>query len=223
MAYKYTDRLDNTGTWAYDKIEGGAEYSLDNLHRNRDENGELNADSWIDVPYCGGSDYSGSSVEASNYKVMKDEYGNHADVAFYYGGHGTYGVIYRENTKDEDLLDIIKGLNDYPLISEDVNSEVEIEWENEAWESWARHDFIDELKKKFTNDLDVEDQADLIAKIEDKMENISDDRIWEIFQAAREEANQYWESENSGMYIDIKKVAAKVTAEDLGITESTEV
>jgi len=83
-----------------------------------------------------------------------------------------------------------------------MHSEVTMEWENEAWDSWARSDFKRELCKLFPD-------------LEEVIDDISDNDIWTIFHEAQEEANEYWVCETSGAWIDIDRVAKKVTAEDI--------
>ena len=196
------DRFYNSQDMAYENtpIEGGQDYYYSNLENVKD--GET-FPAWAEFPYTAHGDYVGyADVGAANYRVFKDDYNDHKDIAFISGDYGFQAVIYNTATTDEEILNILKKIEDYPLIDEDMHSHVQMEWENEAWDSWARSDFKRELCKLFPD-------------LEEVIDDISDDDIWTIFHEAQEEANEYWECETSGAWIDIKRVAAKVTAEDI--------
>lgn len=182
---------------------GGQEYYYTSLTKLKSPKDEEPHATWAEFPYTAHGDYVGhADVGAANYRVFKDDYSEHKDIAFISGDYGFQAVIYNTETKDEEILDILKKIKDYPLIDEDLHSEVTMEWENEAWDNWARSDFKSELHKLFPD-------------LEDVIDDISDDGIWTIFHDACEEANEYWACETSGAWIDIKRVAAKVTAEDI--------
>ncbi len=87
-----------------------------------------------------GSDYSGSLVEHSNFRVLKKEF---PWLVTLHGGHGTFGLAYlgrRENQSDA-LIEMIDSLTDYPIASEDDHSELECERECEEWGSHGQQDF----------------------------------------------------------------------------------
>jgi len=186
-------------TWVENPIQGGSEYWLEDLQTSVNPDREM----WVEFPYTAYGDYCGhADVGASNYRSMKEEFGEHKDVAFVSGSYGFNAVIYNTATKDEEILNVLKGLENYPLIDEDMNSHVRLEWENEAWDNWARSDFKHELCKLFPD-------------LEEAIDDISDDDIQTLFHEAQEEANEYWECETNGAYIDVDKIALKVTAEDI--------
>ena len=187
-------------TWVENPIEGGSEYWLSDLQTSKNPDREV----WEEVPYTAHGDYCGyADVGAANYRSMKEDFSNHKDVAFICGHYGFNAVIYNTATEDEAILDILQKLVNYPLIDEDLYSHVRMEWENEAWDNWARSDFKRELCK-------------LHPDLEEVIDDISDNDIWTLFHEAQEEANEYWEYETSGAWIDIDRIAAKVTAEDIG-------
>lgn len=108
-----------------------------------DENGE-----YIELPYMTYSDYSGGTIERSNCDVFLDEFGDLPGVYELYGGFGTRGVLIHQSLLDnEDIKDILDGLDNYPLIDEDNFSKLEMELENEAWEMWIKSDLTFELDK----------------------------------------------------------------------------
>jgi hypothetical protein len=186
-------------TWVENPIQGGSEYWLSDLQTSKSPDREA----WKEFPYTAHGDYCGhGDVGVSNYRSMKEEFGEHKDIAFISGDYGFQAVIYNTATKDEEILDILEKLENYPLIDEDMHSEVTMEWENEAWDNWARSDFQHKLYK-------------LHPDLEEVIDDISDDDIWTLFHEAQEEANEYWEYETSGAWIDVDKIASKVTAEDI--------
>lgn len=221
--YSHVDNYDGR-EWSQDPIEGGMEYYLDSL-KTPVANSEF--DMWAEIPYTGSGDYCGSGdIGESNYRVIKEDFydKNHPDIALVYGSYGYKAVLYRVNTTDTEILDVLKRLENYPLLDEDNNSEVRMEWENEAWESWARSDFKRALIKKFAiipEGMEFCDNAwqILVDKIEDAIDALEDDKIAGIFYAACDESNTYWEPELSGSHIDIDRVVKVVTWSDLGIVD----
>jgi hypothetical protein len=198
------DRVYISQDMAYENtpIEGGHEYYYTDLENVNAMAGET-FPAWAEFSYTAHGDYVGyADVGAANYRVFKDDYSEHKDIAFISGDYGFQAVIYNTSTKDEEILEILKKIVDYPLIDEDLHSEVTMEWENEAWECWARSDFKRAIAKLFPN-------------LEEIIDDISDEDIWTIFHGAQEKANEYWACETSGAYIDVDKIAKKVTSEGI--------
>jgi len=185
---------------------GSAEEYLGSLCDDIEETAEL----YFYVPYASGSDYSGSTVEKANAKCIEDSYGEHDWVHPVYGGYGTYAVAIGvtgllgcdEDTFDE-LCETLEGLDDYPLIDEEVHSALEMESADEAWDSWVSGDFVRALEKEFSDQADFEwpDGPALRAFFEEKCED----------------ANTYWECEGAGpdMYVRIEDVVKVVTFDDI--------
>ncbi len=162
------------------------------------------------VPYASGSDYSGSIVEKANAKCIEDSYEEQDWVHPVCGDYNTYAVAIGVTgllTCDEDTFDelceTLEGLANYPLIDEDVHSELEMEGANEAWDSWCASDFTRALEKEY------EDRAEF--------EWPDDSALYEFFVAQCEKANVYWYCEGSGpgMYIDLDAVVKKTTFDDI--------
>jgi hypothetical protein len=108
----------------------------------------------------------------------------------------------------QDFVDTVNGLEDYPVIDEGRMSEVELQWEIEAWNGWAESDFIRAILKRMNTDgWNVSEMLDGF--------KYGEQFILELFETARERANVYWETEYSSSWIDVEAVAAKVTASDL--------
>ena len=115
----------------------------------------------------GGSDYNGGSLVRSNLKafraLVEEETGEGEPLPIidYHGGHGTDGVlILLDRLAPRDSLapfvDLLRGLEDYPVVCEETMSELEHEEENEAWQSYAEADFAKELAEHIGQDTEIE-------------------------------------------------------------------
>ena len=103
---------------------------------------------YLEVPYTMYSDYSGGTVERANCQAFLEQFGELPGVYPVYGGYGTTGVVIRRALlRNEDVLYVLEGLDDYPLINEDVLSELEFELEAEAWDTWVEFDLQRALDK----------------------------------------------------------------------------
>lgn len=113
-----------------------------------------------------GSDYSGSLISRSNHDIVLDL--DIPNVHEIHGSHGSYGLAIRGDVDNEELISILKGLDDYAIIDEMLHSEIEEEAKAEAWSNWAEKEFIDLLVDKFEDEYG---QEELIEKLE-KSENL---------------------------------------------------
>lgn len=92
---------------------------------------------------------------------------------------------------------------DYPILDESDLSDLETELQGEAWDNWARHEFERELERVFGQFLDG---ADLDA---------SADQLGELFYALRERSNTDWDSDSSGVSIDVARIVESATTDDV--------
>lgn len=140
-----------------------------------------------------GSDYSGSSYNYSNYRVFLGTFKSFKGVYDIYGGYGTYGVAIRESliNSNKDIQHTLKSLEEYPLLDDQDQSNLEVEWADEAWKSWARDDSVKFLRVELDNeDWEPSDESDFRFQ----------------FECASQEANENWESENNTVYIHTDRV-----------------
>lgn len=150
----------------------------------------------FEIPYCSFSDYSGCTVERSNYKDIKDNFEGLDGLYFFSGGHGTQALALDLRTvyldRVDEIHDIIAGLENYPVIDESTLSELEMEMEDEAWNSYGCSDFRDALQKEFSDFLD--DNEDVLAWYHGylwDLSDIEDDKFYELFRKACETSNHY--------------------------------
>jgi hypothetical protein len=146
---------------------------------------------WKHVEEACGSDYSGCSYTRANFEWFREEYRDHADVAILYGEFFGYGIGYNPETADDRLREIIDALSDYPLVCEHTVSLVEARWIVDALESWALKDFRKAVERHHGEDL---------------LDDVSEETLARIFDLCAELANEYWQSENCGMHIDVDRL-----------------
>lgn len=207
----YVRRADGSasyGDFHDDDWPESAEAYFNTLCADIEETAEL----YFYVPYASGSDYSGSTVEAANAKCIEDTYGDEEWVHPVYGGFSTFAVAIGLTgllTCDEDTFDefceAIEGLEDYPVIDEEVLCELEAEKTGEAWKSWCRDDFVRALEKEHDDEIDF-----------DWPDDPDDLELWSFFHDHAEKANVYWYCEGSGpdMYIDLDAVVKETDFDD---------
>ncbi len=144
-----------------------------------------------------------SSVEIANVRGFMRQYGEMDGVYLVGGSHGTAAVAIRISAITQDILDTLMGLiEDYPAMDDMDVSQVEHERIDEAWTDWAHFDFIRALEQA-------------MPEAEELIDGLDDDRARELFDNVRDRINVEWSEDSSSMYIDIEKVAAAVTEEDL--------
>lgn len=90
-----------------------------------------------------------------------------------------------------DNRELCGGLDDYPCFDDSLISEIEMEWEQEAWESWIKSDLIRTLPE------DRQDAA----------EAMPDNKLFEAYRAAMEEENEYPEPEYNGVHVRVERIA----------------
>lgn len=98
------------------------------------------------IPNTDFGDYGGSgTVGMANYKVFEDDYND--KVAFGLSSHGYQAVIIPTDREvDPEVQEAMDSLEDYPLLSDEVHSEVEQEIREKDWDDSGFDDFIKMLK-----------------------------------------------------------------------------
>jgi hypothetical protein len=110
----------------------------------------------------------------------------------------------------EEMLSNIESLENYPLLSEDDHSSLEMELQEEAWADWAERDFSRALEQRLSSVLENDERAEKI------VESLSPGSLYSLFSALSESASIYWQEESSyGQWIDCERVAAELSEEEL--------
>lgn len=161
-----------------------------------------------DCSWPGG--YSPSAVYRSNARVFRDTFA--AELVRADGDGPDVSLDVRFITPE--MLETLQALEDYPLISEDDHSALELEDQQEAWDSWAARDWrrlvCAALDAVLPDDFPF-DGDDLLSRLAGE-----DDKLRELFEACRESANEYWEEDGeAGQWVDLERVAGALTFEDL--------
>jgi hypothetical protein len=185
--------------------------------------------------YTSGSDYSGDLVNVSNHKaiiaMMPETYTDGIEYLDYSGGHGTFALAIRFDAVTEELIEAMESLEDYPVLDDSLHSELEMESQNEAWESTYRSDFKTALGKALfqewvdspaTDQKDNESDDDFSARqdavetfLSDDCGDMSNEVIDELFYKLSDRANVYWVNEQgSDSYIDVDDVVKRGLAVD---------
>jgi hypothetical protein len=112
-----------------------------------------------------------------------------------FAGFGTTLFLFRSDLAtlgDEFsiLADQIDMLDDYPCFDDEIVSEIESEWETEAWENWLRSD----LTRSLPDDLD-DDEFDW-----------TEDELRDAYRTAMDETNTYPTPECSSVYVDVDRI-----------------
>lgn len=155
-------------------------------------------------------DYGGSLVEKANNVWMRENWMGESvrddsdpvdepltpHVHGVYGGHGSDAIaINVTDICDEcatELAEILESLDDYPLLDEELHSELEYEAQNEAWESWVAWDFARELSR--VSGLDIE------------RDETFDGPLWALLVELMEEQNEYWVTEGINAWVDLERI-----------------
>jgi hypothetical protein len=188
-----------------DELEDGGSASwsqLDSLARGADvealaRSGEL----LVFVPsYCSGSDYNGGALVRSNVKAL-EELADGEELVHWmlHGGHGTHGIAFPLWERSEELVRVLEGLGNYPVVDESLMSELESEEETEAWDNWVRSDFTRALESATGVDLS----------------EVADSELSTLFYERMQETSTYFEHTDEGPHIDVEALADDVEREEL--------
>ena len=99
-----------------------------------------------------------------------------------------------EEEESDTILDVLEGLDNYPLIDDDELYQQEQEQIEEAWDNWVEYDFKRAIESKY--DIDLDDY-----------ELIPEQTFRSIFDQTAENISEYWINESGyDMWINVDKV-----------------
>jgi hypothetical protein len=110
------------------------------------------------------------------------------------------------------MIEELHGLESYPLLSEDDYSDLELELQDEAWDSWAARDWAVAVAKELQQHA-PETADDYWG--EEQLELVAAEPLRELFHACCESSNTYWQEEQGDQWIDLDRVAAALDLADL--------
>ena len=171
-------------------------------------------DTWYLIPgILSGSDYNGSIVEKSNHREFLDKFAPMRGVVDLSGGYGSFGVAINLaviSPAEDAIWETLLSLKDYPILDDDRMSEMETEAQNEAWENWARSDFIRAIAKSFELSEEDEELLDYLKN------NDPHQLVFNLFRELEDRSNTYWVNEQGDtMHIDIDRITDAMTDVDL--------
>lgn len=111
------------------------------------------------------------------------------------GGYSSETVYIRADT--ELATETLEALADYPSLDDEGVSNIELEWENEAWNSWILHD----LERACW----PEDQPA-------GYDAVTAGEKWSAYRFAMELKNEYPEAEYSSVYVNVERIAPTFAA-----------
>jgi hypothetical protein len=151
---------------------------------------------------CSGSDYSGGSLARANVSALREIADADSVVSFSVSGaHGSHGIALPlwERGTEFGLSYALRGLRDYPVVSEDALSEIEREEEEETWESSIRYDLVRSIESVHGVDVD----------------EIAEDALVSLFYSLQEATGETWEHTEEGAWIDADRLADGTTRAEL--------
>lgn len=156
--------------------------------------------------HFGSGDYSGSAVDRANRASFFEEYGEDVEGVYtVYSGYGyeTIAIALRHITPE--MIATFDALTDYPLMDDETHSRIEMEMEDEDWDSWIASDFQRAVEKALPDETDDDMGYD---------ESAVD---WKaLYFVRKEKTNTYWHAESgTGGHVDIDRLVAGITWADV--------
>ena len=143
---------------------------------------------------------SGMHIDSHNRLRFSDSESSDFSVVFYHSSYSYKRAFIRLSGEqaDAEIIEATQTLENYPLYDEQVLSEIECEWEEEAWEDYIRSDLLHGFGEN------------LICYIEDRVFPFdfpsADSLYWECYREAMEEHNEYPEPEYMTAHVDTDKI-----------------
>ena len=172
---------------------------------------------WFDHEHTSYGDYHpNGTVGKSNFRVLLER-AQELDAdpnevpdecrpwfAVQYCGYGGHAILFHVERTPDEIVEMLAGLSDYPLINDDDHSELESELEQEAWEDTYREDYRRALVKVAERVLAPHY---VNADVEVDLDDVTDEALDKNFYENAEAISEYWEHSSEGAYIDVDKVA----------------
>jgi hypothetical protein len=148
--------------------------------------------------HLAGSDYVGGSLVRANLRAVREDIplGDFALEAR--GALGTVSALFRldvESEHAETAAEILEALADYPVVSDDVLSELEHEEEHEAFTDYGARDMAKEIARVHELELCSIDDGDTLG---------------ELFAFANESDGALVVHEESGCYLDTDRAVERL-------------
>lgn len=91
------------------------------------------------IPFTdGGAVTCAEAMCEANHRVLEEEWGHLESFTTHGGGFSLLIALFLDEEAPDDLEDVIKSLEDYPVLCDQMLSEVEHEWIEECWNMYGR-------------------------------------------------------------------------------------
>jgi hypothetical protein len=115
-------------------------------------------------PLLSYGDYDDSTdVNRSNVRVFEREYKEREGWKMKTYADDGIAIYIDVTCTDADIIKTLQALSDYPLLDEMDCSQVAVEIEQQAWDSYLKRDFKDAIEKRFNADYSDPDDDELQA------------------------------------------------------------
>lgn len=145
-------------------------------------------------PFLSFGDYDNSChVERSNVRMFEKQFTayKNTDWVKVKGAYSSESIAIKLLSTNQEIIECLEGLVDYPAIDDEDVSKVFFELENESWEGCYKRDFKNAVSKHY-------------GAFESYME---DEIAWEWYCKLKEKANINGDIQSGGnFYIDLKKL-----------------
>lgn len=127
---------------------------------------------------------------------------NVLDISGSYNSRAVY--VGNNHPSFEDLQ---SALADYPVLDDNLVSQIEMDWESDAFDSYARRDLLDGFRRATVETLDTDSPEYLAADARaDQADDLSDETLFGIYRQAMEGENEYPVVEYSSSHIPVDRI-----------------
>lgn len=191
----------------------GGSYPLDCFEPAGSDAEQANEDGtlYLQIPHCAGGDYYGTSVELANHRAFMSEYGHIPGVVGTTSYPGGFGVVVKLSTveNNDDMAETINALYEYPVIDDEMLSEVEREIIEES-----ESDFHDDTRKYLIARFD--DNASVAELVEDAIDAMDYKVFMRELEVVGDGIGEYWTIETcTSAYFDVEKVIDSMSDEEI--------
>lgn len=131
-------------------VEGGESYGWNHLRGHYNDGAGWTEDGLVIVRDAGWGDYNNTGTyHRANFEALQEDYPEVFVVIGYSSHDGQSLALPLAASIPESLADILRGLDDYPVYDEDRMSKIEMQIEDEAWDSWVQYDLTREIEKAY--------------------------------------------------------------------------
>jgi hypothetical protein len=143
-------------------------------------------------------------IEEGGFKVEDEDVADSTELFIANGVYHSQQAWLRDTEENRELLSSLKK---YPAFDDQYISDVESEWEEEAWESWVKRELLDFAEDEIVDDPETGEEitlGELLERVGDKEEQ--DKILYYAYKDAMNETDTYPEPEYSDVSIDTAKI-----------------